>query len=138
MSRSGYSDEIDDQQQFAMYRGRVTSATRGKRGQAFFKALAEAMDAMPGKVLIANELQNPSGNVCAIGALGAARGIDMSVLDPDDSYAVAATFNIAEVLARETVYMNDEGTCNSAESPSARWERMRGWISSQINADPLT
>ena len=134
MSRSGYSDDIYDQQHFAMYRGRVTSATRGKRGQAFLKALADAMDAMPEKALIANELQDKSGAVCAIGALGAARGVDMSVLDPADSVSVAATFDIAEVLARETVYMNDEGTWNGAESPSARWDRMRGWVGSQIKA----
>lgn len=132
MSRSGYSDDIDDKWQWIMYRGRVSSARRGKRGQAFFRDLAAAMDAMPDRALIADDLQTSSGSVCALGALGASRGLNMSSIDPEDSETVAGTFNIAEVLAREVVHMNDEGTWNSAESPRARWERMRVWVGNQI------
>jgi hypothetical protein len=37
MSRSGYSDDNDD---VALWRGRVASATRGKRGQAVARRLS--------------------------------------------------------------------------------------------------
>lgn len=133
MSRSGYSDEVDDQQAFAMYRGRVASATRGKRGQEFFKALAAAMDAMPVKALIANSLENDHGNVCALGALGDARGVDLSAIDPEDAVTVAQVFDIAVCLAREVVYMNDEGYASYFdENPAERWTRMRQWVERQI------
>jgi hypothetical protein len=71
------------------------------------------------------------GDVCALGALGKVRGLDMSGLDPDESEGVAAAFDIAEPLAREIVYMNDEGTYRK-ETPEERWTRMRAWVESQI------
>ena len=132
MSRSGYSEDCDDNWQLIMFRGRVSSAIRGRRGQAFFVALRDAMDAMPVKELIADDLEAEDGAVCALGALGKARGVDLSKIDPDDSVTVAATFDIAEVLAREVVYMNDEWSWGGNESPSARWQRMRQWVQSNI------
>lgn len=116
MSRSGYSDDCDGWD-LIRWRGAVNSAIKGKRGQAFLRELAAALDAMPDKRLIADELQTAEGDYCTIGVLGAARGIDMSKLDPDDRETVAAAFNIAPALAAEIVYENDEGisTCHWAE-----------------------
>jgi hypothetical protein len=74
------------------------------------------------------------GDVCALGAIGRVRGLDMSGLDPEDPEGVAVAFDVAEPLAREIVFMNDEGTC-SAETPEERWKRMREWVSSQIIDD---
>lgn len=106
MSRSGYSDDIDNWE-LIKWRGQVASSIRGKRGQAFLRDLLAALDAMPEKRLIAWELEE-SGEVCAIGSLGKARGVDMSKIDPSEPTAVAAAFNIAEPLAQEVVYENDE------------------------------
>lgn len=147
MSRSGYSDESEN---VAMWRGMVASATRGKRGQEFFRELLGALDAMPEKRLIADLLEDgPAGEVCAIGALGKARGIDMSGMDPEDAGPVAAAFNIAECLAQEVVYMNDEYQRYSwdpyergkpqqrhEETPERRWIRMRKWVAEQIRSSP--
>ena len=47
MSRSGYSDDIDDNWAHIMWRGRVASSIRGKRGQAMLRELLAALDAMP-------------------------------------------------------------------------------------------
>jgi hypothetical protein len=91
--------------------------------------LLAALDAMPDKSLIANELEE-DGGVCAIGSLGKARGVDMSKLDPEEPEAVAAAFDIATCLAQEVVYMNDE--VNWHETPGQRWERMRAWVVKQI------
>ncbi|QNB14547.1 hypothetical protein G5S35_17735 [Paraburkholderia tropica] len=108
MSRSGYTDE-DDDNTGGLWRGAVMTAIRGKRGQAALKELAAAMDAMPNKTLGAESLVTADGQFCTLGVLGKARGIDMAPLDPDDWEAVAAAFNIAPAMAREIVYENDEG-----------------------------
>ncbi len=132
MSRSGYSD---DGEYIAIWRGRVASATRGHRGQAFFRALLTALDAMPEKSLIAGELEQPDGQVCAIGALGKARGVDLSKIDPECPEQVAPVFDIAECLAQEVVYMNDEWG-RYDEKPEDRWIRMRRWVAEQIRVTP--
>jgi hypothetical protein len=127
MSRSGYTDEYCfDQINFINWRGAVTSAIRGKRGQAFLMEMAEAMADLPEKKLIADALEK-DGAVCAIGAVGKARGIDMSNIDPEDYHSVAGKFGIAEALAQEIVYLNDEdGPPN--ETPEDRYERIRRWL----------
>ncbi len=71
------------------------------------------------------------GDVCALGALGKARGMDMSNLDPEDPDTVAGAFDVASPLVREIVYMNDECSGHS-ETPERRWARMRAWVASQI------
>lgn len=130
MSRSGYSDDYDfDQWASIRWRGQVESAVRGKRGQAFFRALVEALDAMPTKELIAEELVCPAG-VCAMGALAVHRGIDVTALDPYDYDKVGATFNVAHQLAQETAYWNDEGAWR--ETPAERWTRMRAWAAASV------
>ena len=132
MSRSGYSDDMDDQWQFIRWRGAVKSAIKGKRGQAFLKEMLDAMDALPEKVLISGELQDTtySGQVCAIGAVGKARGLDMERVDFDEPENVGAFFGIPHTLAAEIEFWNDEGAWR--ETPAARFERMRKWIADQI------
>lgn len=133
MSRSGYCDDLESEQ-FAMWRGQVASAIRGRRGQKFLVDLLTALDAMPVKELIADELER-DGEVCAIGALGRARGIDMSKIDPEDPDKVAEVFNIAHQLAQEVVYVNDEWPGNYA-TPSQRWANVRKWVAAQIRTAP--
>jgi len=133
MSRSGYSEDLDNWQ-LIKWRGMVASAIRGKRGQKFLTELLAALDAMPEKRLIADELE-AEGEVCAIGALGRVRGVDMSELDPECPDQVASVFDIAECLAQEVVYENDE--CSRyQETPEQRWTRMRAWLVSKIVALP--
>lgn len=134
MSRSGYMDDWDgDDWQAALCLGRVARAMKGKRGQAFLKEMLAALDAMPEKQLITNELETTEGAVCAIGSVGKARGVDMTKLDPEDPDGVAAAFGIAPSMAREIVYMNDEGG-DYEETPEARFIRLRSWVARQIRA----
>jgi len=130
--RSNYSDECDDNWRYIMWRGRVASSTKGKRGQKMLKDLLAALDEMPVKRLIANELKNEEG-FCTLGVLGNKRAIELDALDPTDSESVAACFDIAEPLAREIVYMNDEFCSDS--SPEKRWETMHTWVKNQILAE---
>lgn len=138
MSRAGYSDDIDNWQMIK-WRGQVASAIRGQRGQTMLKDLLAALDAMPVKRLVSNELETVDGEICAFGALGRARGIDMQSIDPEDPDQVAAAFDIASQLAREVVYENDEcdrgyfgGDEWRTESPEEKWIRMRKWVASRI------
>jgi hypothetical protein len=134
MSRSGYTEECDDEYPNAinLYRGAVERAIKGKRGQAFLADLANALDAMPNKRLSAYEWVEPTGEACALGVVALARGLGQQFLslDPDDSSAAenaAHLLNIASAMARELVWLNDEdGSVN--ETPEARWMRMRGLV----------
>ena len=134
MSRSGYTDDWDygeGQWMMIRWRGAVKSAIRGKRGQTTLKAILDAMDALPVKRLIQNDLQSKTGEFCTLGVLGNARGVDMTSLDPDNREGVAAVFDIAPALAAEIFYENDE-TCGYNETPELRFARMRRWVASNI------
>ncbi len=132
MSRSGYSDDCDGWA-LIRWRGAVESAMKGKRGQKFLIELAEAMDAMPVKELIANELVE-QGSFCALGVVGRKRGIAIESIDPEDSRTVAEQFGIANAMAQEIVFMNDEGAWYD-ETPQQRWSRMRHWVDINIRKE---
>jgi hypothetical protein len=149
MSRSGYTDDCENP---GLWRGVVANAIRGKRGQAFLRELAAAMDAMPVKELIAEELINDDGECCTIGVVCKSRGVDVSKIDYQDTHEVGDAVGIAAALAAEIEYENDE--CGHRyetvphkpknawekdfrwqrveETPAERWQRMRKWVESKL------
>ena len=129
MSRSGYVDEISDQWRHIRWRGAVNSAIKGKRGQSFLQELADALDELPQRRLIAGDLER-DGDVCAIGALGLKRNVLMYSINPEDSDLVADSFGVARALVCEIEYINDEWY--ASETPEQRWKRMREWVGEQI------
>lgn len=134
MSRSGYHDDIDEWA-LIRWRGAVKAAIRGKRGQAFLREMLAALDAMPDKRLIRSELKNEDGEVCAMGAVCAARKIDVEAVDPDCPEEVAQVMGLSEAMVREIASQNDDGfwgAWTKAETPEHRWERMRAWVVNQI------
>lgn len=138
MGRAGYSDE-GDQWDMIRWRGAVESAIRGKRGQAFLKDLRAALDAQPEKKLYEHELQTKEGHSCALGVVGASRGIDMVGWDPEHHAKLSDTFDIADALVREVEFMNDEFpwrrtfTADEDEQLAPqRWQSMRRWVDEQI------
>jgi hypothetical protein len=131
MSRSNYSYEVDDQRQAIMCRGSVVSALRGARGQKLLKDIVVALDALPEPKLIAEELEADSC-FCALGAVANLRGVDFSKLN--EHYAphhLSKPLNIADALAAEVMYMNDEAGMYN-ETPESRWARMRNWAQERI------
>lgn len=128
MNRSGYSDDLDTLD-LGRWRGQVASSIRGKRGQAFLRELAEAMDAMPEKMLISEELIDEDGNCCTIGVVCKSRGLDVTNVDPEDPEAVGDLVGIARQMAAEIEYLNDDWV---RETPEARWQRMRKWVADHI------
>lgn len=133
MSRSGYSEDLDNWA-LIRWRGQLASAIRGARGQAFLCDLITALEAMPVKRLIRGELQQPDGEVCALGAVGVMRGIDMTDVDTEDAQSVALMFGIAQQLACEIEFQNDEAEW-SAETPEERWTRLHEWARDQLRKD---
>lgn len=142
MSRSGYSDDYDDDPLvLGRWRAAVQNAMRGRRGQAFLRELLAAMDGMDMKRLVAEELEcapltidgvvAADGDVCALGAVGRLRKINMDNIDPEDVETVAGTFGIADAMTREIVWRNDEGG-PYRETPEQRFTRMRNWVAAQI------
>jgi hypothetical protein len=86
---------------------------------------------MPVRRLIRNDLECADG-VCALGAVGRARGVDLAALDPYDREEVAAAFDVAEPLVAEVADLNDLGG-----TPEQRWVRVHAWVCSHI-AEPTT
>jgi predicted homoserine dehydrogenase-like protein len=132
MSRSGYDFECEN---LNLYRRAVEKAIRGKRGQAFLREMAIAMDAMARKRLIAGELIDAEGEVCAIGAVCKARRVfDTSGIAISDPSSVAQAMGIATALAAEIEYINDDDFRRYAgrENEEQRWQRVRAWIREQI------
>jgi hypothetical protein len=137
MSRSGYNDDCDDMWAHIRWRGAVASAVRGKRGQAFFRELLAALDAMPEKRLIAQTF-GEAGSYCTLGVVCAARGVEAPAIpDPYDCYGdevprlASATLNLPQALCAEIMYHNDEGGWDQ-ETPETRWHRMRNWVAMRI------
>lgn len=133
MSRSNYNDDCDGWR-LIRWRGAVASAIRGARGQAFLREMLAALDAMPNKRLIAHDLIN-GGEVCAIGCVGAARGVPMDTIDPEDYDGIASTFGISPALVREIESINDEDFCYWKQTtPEARWRFVREWVVEQLGS----
>lgn len=130
MSRSGYSYDCSDWA-LVRWRGAVTSAIRGARGQKFLQELLSAMEVMQEKTLIRAELLDRHGGFCALGAVGLKRGINMEKLDPEDREQTAGAFGISQAMVAEIVFENDEGG-EYEETPQGRWRRMYAWVKANI------
>ena len=133
VSRAGYSSDYEGLWREIMYRGAVKSAIRGKRGQAFLRETIATLDALQEPRLIAGNLMDESG-VCALGAVGAARGLDLLTVYPEGYDVIAEALGIAESLAREIEYVNDEDA-HYGETPERRFERVREWVAAQIDQE---
>lgn len=143
MSRSNYSEDLDNWD-LIRWRGQVTSAIRGKRGQAFLRELLAALDAMPVKELVAMEFEE-DGCFCTLGVIAHQRGVDLGKLDPDDSEVgeiIGQLLGIPQQLAREIMFENDEWRNWSdtagrlPDDPARRWKYMRSWVLAKINVTP--
>lgn len=158
MSRSGYHEDCEDSWSLIMWRGAVNSAIKGKRGQAFLRELLAALDAMPEKSLTTGELE-ADGEFCTLGVIGHARGLDLSSIDTEDWEQLSREFGIAEAMAREIMWENDDtydnwmyveipGPLRPAErrhearvldpnSGQKRWQRMRKWVADHITRNTV-
>lgn len=100
------------------------------------REMAAALDAMPEKRLIAEELEDEDAEVCALGCLGKARGIAMNTLDPYDPENIAKAFGIAPALAQEVAFINDDW--GRHKTPEERWKIVRRWVMENTALNPTT
>lgn len=147
MSRSGYCEDYEEPA-LTLYWQAVENAIKGKRGQALLKELEAALVALPEKRLATDdmarwdELHPADSEVCALGAVALKRGLDkgkdrLTVIKeimekfPEGLEACELTdeFNIAECLAKEITYVNDE---MSSGGPERRYEHVLKWVREQI------
>ena len=144
MNRSGYSDDCDNNWDLIRWRGAVTSAIRGQRGQNFLRRLAATLDAMPEKRLIKNELEHAlGGRFCTLGAELHARGVDTLTPEGDTDTGcpekIAKILEVAPALVKEIMYENDEYGVyrhNKDTQDQSRWHHMRRWVENHLQ--PLT
>jgi hypothetical protein len=116
-----------------LYQQHTDAAIRGRRGQAFLREMVTALDTMPVKRLAADVLVGGRGEVCAMGAVAVARGVDVADIDETDSVAVGKALGIAPRLAMEIAYNNDDR--DDSETDEQRFGRMRNWAASEIRPE---
>lgn len=130
MNRSGYAESDDDVSDAYVdeWRRKVAEAIASPEGQAFLRELAGALDAIPGKWLIKDQLVDEEGDCCAIGAVCRARGIDTAGMDDDGINCTAERLGVPWPLVAEIAHAND----GYRETPEQRWYRMRRWVDRHI------
>jgi hypothetical protein len=147
-SRSGLISSNDcDHWSYIRWRGAVASAIKGKRGQAFIRELKEALEAMPAKRLIKDELINAEGEVCAVASVMKARGLDASSVHVDDYDRIAELLGVNAKLIQEIEWENDharkfyvlpytgyayQAKTHYDESPEQRWKELHGWCEANL------
>jgi hypothetical protein len=155
--RIGYSDEEDFPGQFGLWQGNCQRSLHGKAGQVALRELESALLALPEKRLIAEQLQDDWGDVCAIGAVAMQRNAITEEMKADAEYdmeRIGEDLGMPRLVAWKVVEQNDlqfngndlvllEGPYRwPAEQPYAyvpitpeqRYERMLAWVQSQIVA----
>lgn len=151
MSRSGLHeaefDSREDVLAYGRFRAATHSAIRGKRGQKLLCDLRDALDAMPVKELIADKLITPQGEVCAVGCLMQARGIDkIDHIDYADFEGIAKMLGVNEKVIQEIEFLNDQGYAEwlplpnvgynqefmKRDRPDERWRYLREWVDGWI------
>ena len=140
MGRSGWSEWSGDSSDelWAMIRqaGALKSAVRGKRGRKFLADLAAALDAMPEKRLLRNDLVTEEGDeVCALGCLMKARGLPPGEFDPEDHEGLGKVLDIAPILVQQVEWENDEYASydkTGKDDGERRWHWMRRWVDGEL------
>ena len=128
MNRSGYTDDCDEDEADE-WQCKLNDAMASPEGQAFLRELAAALDALPDKWLIEEQLVDEEGDCCAIGAVCKTRGLDTAGMDDEDGMeCVAERLGVPWPLASEIVNEND----GYRETPERRWQRMRKWVDRHI------
>jgi hypothetical protein len=127
---------------YELWYANLRRAMQSKRGQAFLRELLEALDALPQKRLIQGAMER-GGELCALGAVGLTRGMDLDGLDSRDHDRIANAFGISSMLAQEIAYWNDQGmeACLlgltdggewTENTPEDRFTFVRAWVVARL------
>jgi len=158
-------DCIEDELRMWAFQGNIKRAVAGKKGQKFLREMEAALLALPVKRLTKGALADAhehsfpnrlgyvpeaTGDVCALGAVAAARAVAAGKdrkgalqelaekFDPSEQGWVltdeaAHHLKISHPLAYAVVEKNDE--C-SAKTPEERYERVLAWVQAKLKGEP--
>jgi hypothetical protein len=131
MGRISYSDDEDYPGQFELWQANCERSLRGAKGQQELAQLRAALLALPEKRLIHELLEDEEGGVCAIGAYGKHKGLDLSRFEVDsDTDQVGIAGGMPDLVAWKVVEMNDMEFDHL--TPEQRYEKMLAWVESKL------
>lgn len=136
--RIGYSEDEDFPGQFELWQANCQRSLGGSAGQNTLRELEQALIALPEKRLIAGELENAEGEVCAIGALAKHRGLTSADIhaDPEEMEEVGIELGMPRLVAWKIVEVNDvelgERKYRIPYTPEERYELMLSWVRGRI------
>lgn len=129
--RISYSEEENYPGQFDLWQANCERSMRGKRGQEELRELRESLLALPDKRLILGALEDEEGGVCAIGAYGKRKGLDLSKFEVDsDTDEVGIAGGMPPLVAWKVVEMND--LLLDHLTAEKRYEQMLSWVDSML------
>lgn len=150
MSRISYCDDEDFQNQAYLWQANQERSINGRKGQAALRELESALLALPEKRLIAGELENAVGEVCAVGALAKFKGkenprvaanedkvpLEDSEVLPEELEEVtidlAQELGMPRMIAVAVVHENDD--CWPASiTPEQRYNKVLAWTQQQLS-----
>jgi hypothetical protein len=126
--RINYTEDEDYSGQFNLWQANCQRSINGKAGQKALKELEAALLALPEKRLIADELEDSEGEVCAIGAVKKYRGVEVKA-DPEEMEEVGVELGFPRMVAWKVVALNDieiDGHYVEAAGPTACGNRL--WV----------
>jgi hypothetical protein len=130
--RLNYSEDEDYAGQFFLWQANCERSLKGKAGQRELRELREALLALPEKRLIGHLLYDDDGGVCAIGAYGKYKGVDLTKFDPEEGEHedVGRAGGMPRLVAWKVVEMNDMDF--DLETPEERYVKMLAWVEKQL------
>jgi hypothetical protein len=134
MSRIGISDDEEFPGQFGLWQGNCQRSIKGRVGQAALRELEAALLALPQKRLIAGELEDSEGEVCALGALKRYKGVAEVKAEPEwEMEEVGVELGMPRLVAWKVVALNDdEFDWRAPISPEERYEKVLTWVRKQL------
>ena len=145
--RIAISEDEDFNNQVAFWEANLERSLKGHKGQAALRELEAALLALPIKRLIANELENEQGEVCAVGALAKFKGKENPMLgdsfgdfdelsvNEDDiervTVQLAQDLGLPRMVAQAVVYENDDDW-PAFMTPEQRYNKILRWVRSQL------
>lgn len=131
--RINYSDDEIYPGQFELWQANCRRSLNGKAGQRALRDLETALLALPTKRLIADELHDVAGDVCAIGALARAKGLKPKADPGYEMEEVGVECGMPRLVAWKVVEINDIELSSYRVGPEARYERVLAWVRSQLH-----
>ena len=140
--RLDYCDEERFPNHFALWEANCRRSLQGKAGQRELREMEAALLALPAKRLVQGVLLSDDGDVCALGAYGRYKGLDLTSFETCDKEITGVEVGIAggmpRLVAWAVVDRNDrlDGQYQVGTfvllTPEERYDQMLAWVRAQL------